>query len=31
VQLALGRRQPEVRSDLLLVLIDALRRTNRDL
>jgi len=31
LQLALGPVQPEVRSDLLLVLIEALRRTNRDL
>jgi hypothetical protein len=31
LQLALGRRAPEVRADLLLVLIDALRRTNTDL
>ncbi|GAB7004077.1 hypothetical protein JCM18899A_15490 [Nocardioides sp. AN3] len=31
LQLALAQRQPEVRSDLLLVVIDALRRTNRDL
>ena len=31
LQLALGQRQPDVRSDLLLVVIDALRRTNRAL
>lgn len=31
LQLALGQEQPEIRSDLLLVLIDALRRTNRGL
>jgi hypothetical protein len=31
LHLALGQRQPEVRADLLLVVIDALRRTNRDL
>jgi hypothetical protein len=31
LQLALGHGHPEVRSDLLLVLIEALRRTNRDL
>jgi hypothetical protein len=31
LQLALGPRQPEVRADLLLVVIDALRSTNRDL
>ena len=31
LQLALGPVQPEVRSDLLLVLIEALRRTNGDL
>lgn len=29
LQLALGQEQPDVRSDLLLVLIDYLRRTNR--
>jgi hypothetical protein len=31
LQLALGPVQPEVRSDLLLVLIEALRRTNSEL
>lgn len=31
LQLALGHRQPGVRADLLLVVIDALRRTNPDL
>jgi hypothetical protein len=31
LQLALGQRQPEIRADLLLVVIDALRRSNRDL
>ena len=30
LQLALGPRPPEVRSDLLLVLVDALRATNPD-
>lgn len=29
LQLAIGQRLPSVRSDLLLVLVDALRRTNR--
>jgi len=31
LRLALGQRQPDVRADLLLVVIDALRRTNADL
>ena len=31
LQLGLGQRQPEIRADLLLVVIDALRRTNPDL
>jgi hypothetical protein len=31
LQLALGQRQPEVRADLLLVVIEALRSSNRDL
>ncbi|MDH2415338.1 DUF2785 domain-containing protein [Nocardioides sp. CER19] len=31
LQLALGHQQPEVRADLLLVVIDALRQSNRDL